>query len=139
VFGTGTGTVVSIDDYRLRTDELAYAGAPPPAPALAITSATSVKKPTSGTTTATLTVTLSAPATTATTVYWSIDPSSTAVAGTDYTGPTSGYVVIPAGSTTATITFTIPATARSGRSLVVRLTAGTGYNISRAVGTITIT
>jgi hypothetical protein len=139
VFGTGTGTVVSIDDYRLRTDDIAYAGAPPPAPASAITSAASVKKPASGTTTVTMTVTLSAPATTATRVYWSIDPSSTAVAGTDYMGPSSGYVTIPAGSTSANITFTIPATARSGKSFIVRLTPDGAYNISRASGTVTIT
>lgn len=41
------------------------------------------------------------------TINWSVDPSSTAVAGVDYDLPTSTTVTIPSGSTTANIPFTV--------------------------------
>jgi hypothetical protein len=140
VFGLGAGTVVSINDYRLKTDDPVYTAATAPQQTVSISDA-SVTEGAAGTTkTVTLTVTRSS-STDPLTMAWSIDPSmSTATNGTDYTGPTSGTVYFAPGQTTATITFTIKgdATVEPNEQFVVRLQENALANISDATGTVTI-
>jgi hypothetical protein len=142
VFGLGGGTVLSIADYRMRTDDAAYAGASAALQTVSIADVAVTEGAAGTTKTVTMTVTRSS-AGAALTMNWVIEPAfggATATNGTDYTGPLIGTVTFAAGSTTATITFTVKgdATVEPNESFVVRLQPNPLANIARAAGVVTI-
>ncbi|MDQ0612685.1 hypothetical protein QF046_000326 [Microbacterium sp. W4I4] len=141
MFGLGSGKVVSIDSYRLRTDEVVYVGAPPPLQSVTISDTAVVEGRRGTSRTVTLTVTRSSGEGTLS-VGWSIDPTeSTATAGVDYTGATSGVITFAEGQTAATITFTITgdAVAEGDESIAVRLQPSADINLRRSRGTVLVT
>ncbi len=144
LFGLGSGLVASVDEYRLRTDDDAYAGvaaAAAPVQTVSISDA-SVTEGASGTRTVTLTVTRSS-AEGSLAVGWSLESAltgSSATFGSDVTGPTAGTVVFAAGQTTATITFTVvgDTSREQNESFVVRLSPAAGANLKKSGGVVTI-
>jgi hypothetical protein len=140
VFGLGSGVVVSIADYHLKTDDARYLGAPPPKQTVSIAGDVGVTEGAAGTTKiVTMTVTRSS-SVGALSMNWSLDPGATATAGTDFTGATSGTVVFADGQTTATITFTVKgdAVVEPNEYFVVRLQDNPLANLQRSTGRVTI-
>jgi hypothetical protein len=142
VFGLGTGTVVSVADYRMRTDDDAYAGAPPPPQTISISDATVTEGANGATKTVTLTVTRSS-SEGALTVDWTLQSALTgasATVGTDFTAPTTYTVSFAPGQTTATITFIVKGdgTLEPTESFVVRLQPNPSVNLKKSAGIVTI-
>ncbi len=141
VFGLGAGAVASVDEYRVKTDDSVYAGAPPLQ--TASISDMSVVEGAAGTSRiVTMTVTRSSGDGTLS-IPWTTGPAATgasATFGVDVTGSTSGVVTFAAGQTTATITFTVwgDAVPEPNESFVVTLQPSSGVNLKRARGVVTI-
>ena len=140
VFGLGTGTVVSIADYRIRTDDDAYLGSGPPLQVVSIADVAVTEGAAGTTKTVTMTVTRSS-GEGSLSVGWALDPNgTTATQGGDYTGATSGTVYFAPGQTSATITFTVvgDAAVEPDETFSVRLQPNPTVNLKRPVGVVRI-
>ena len=140
VFGLGTGTVVSIADYRIRTDDDAYLGSGPPLQSVSITDVAVTEGAAGTTKTVTMTVTRSS-GEGALTMGWVLEPTgTTATKGADFTAPTNQTVYFAPGQTTATITFTVigDAVVEPDETFVVRLQPNPAANLKRAAGVVRI-
>ncbi len=141
VFGLGSGTVVSLADYRVKTDDPVYTGSPPAAPAVRISDATVTEGAAGTTKTVTLTVTRDQ-AGSALSLNWSVDTllANGATFGSDFTGAVSGVITFAAGATTATITFTIvgDSAKETDEAFIVRLQPAPSVNLADAQGLVTI-
>ena len=127
----------SVDRFRIRTDDSAFAGFLPP-PELRIGDA-AVTEGSTGATLVTLTLTLSSPVASATSVGWrTVD--GTALAGSDYTGVTSGTATFAAGSASTTITVAVngDTSFEPDEAFTVELTKWTGFNLADRAGVVTI-
>ncbi len=140
VFGLGSGTVVSIADYRMRTDDDAYLGTGPPLQSVSIADVAVTEGAAGTTKTVTMTVTRSS-GEGSLTMGWVLEPSgTTATQGSDFTGATSGTVYFAPGQTTATITFTVvgDAAVEPDETFVVRLLPNPDANLKRSTGVVRI-
>ena len=123
VAGAGTATVTIADA---------------PIPTVSI-SATDANASEVGSNTGTFTITLSQTPTTATTISYSV--AGSASSGFDYT-PLTGWVIIPAGNNTATITVVPVAdtlSAEGNETVLVTLSDAIDYDVVAGAGTATVT
>ncbi|HEV8460189.1 MAG TPA: Calx-beta domain-containing protein [Gaiellaceae bacterium] len=132
------GSTSSFDRFEIKTNDAAFVGAPAQPATISINDVTA-NEGASGATAFTFTISLSAPATSATSVGWSVVAGS-ATAGSDYLAPYSGTATIAAGSTSTTVTVQVvgDAVVEANETFSVKLTSWGSYNLSKGTGTGTI-
>jgi hypothetical protein len=137
------GTLVSdgsgsFDSVRVRTNDPAFAGSPPPLSAVEVGDAWVNEGPAGTGTTVYLSVTLDAAADTTTTVDWTT-ADGTGTAGSDY-APASGTITFAADDTEAQIAVTVfgDDALEPDESFQVLLSNAVGIDLADAFGSVTI-